>query len=68
MNSHPLINQTKKSLRLVGYEVDNVRYWIATTRLNLSAEQIAEAYNLRWNIETYSVYVPDVESISFNMT
>jgi len=46
-------NQTEKSLRLVGYEVDNVRYWIATNRYDLSAEQIAGAYKLRWNIENF---------------
>jgi IS4 transposase len=47
------INQTEKPLRLVGYEVDNVKYWIATNRLDLSAEQIAAAYKLRWNIENF---------------
>jgi len=47
------INQTKKPLRLVGYEVDNVRYWIATNRHDLSAEQIAAAYKLRWDIENF---------------
>jgi len=45
------INQTKKPLRLVGYEVDNVRYWIATNRYDLSAKQVAAAYKLRWDIE-----------------
>ena len=44
------INQTKKPLRLVGYEVDNVKYWIATNRHDLSAEQVAAAYKLRWDI------------------
>jgi hypothetical protein len=47
------INQTQKPLRLVGYEVDNVKYWIATDRLDLSAEQIAAAYKLRWDIENF---------------
>lgn len=47
------INQTKKPLRLVGYEVDNVRYWIATNRYDLSAEQVAAAYKLRWDIENF---------------
>jgi len=47
------INQTEKSLRLVGYEVDNVKYWIATNRYDLSAEQIAAAYKLRWDIENF---------------
>jgi hypothetical protein len=47
------INQTEKPLRLVGYEVDKVRYWIATNRYDLSAEQIAAAYKLRWDIENF---------------
>jgi len=47
------INQTEKSLRLVGYEVDNVKYWIATNRYDLSAEQIAAAYKLRWDVENF---------------
>ena len=47
------INQTENPLRLVGYEVDNVRYWIATNRYDLSAEQIATAYKLRWDIENF---------------
>jgi len=49
----PGINQTKKPLRLVGYEVENVKYWIATNRYDLSSEQIAAAYKLRWNIENF---------------
>ena len=47
------INQTEKPIRLVGYEVDNVKYWIATNRHDLSAEQIAAAYKLRWDIENF---------------
>jgi hypothetical protein len=43
------INQTEKPVRLVGYEVDAVKYWIATNRLDLSAEQIAAAYKLRFD-------------------
>ena len=46
-------NQTEKPLRLVGYEVDRVKYWIATNRYDLSAEQIAAAYKLRWDIENF---------------
>lgn len=46
-------NQSRKSLRLVGYHVDGVDYWIATDRRDLTAEQIAEAYKLRWNIENF---------------
>jgi hypothetical protein len=47
------INQTKEPLRLVGYEVDRVKYWIATDRYDLTAEQIAAAYKLRWDIENF---------------
>jgi len=46
-------NQTEKELRLVGYEARNVKYWIATNRYDLSAEQIAAAYKLRWDIENF---------------
>ena len=45
------INQTQSPLRLVGYEVDRVKYWIATNRYDLTAEQIAASYKLRWDIE-----------------
>ena len=47
------INQTKEPLRLIGYQVDLVNYWIATNRHDLTAEQIAAAYKLRWDIENF---------------
>jgi hypothetical protein len=46
-------NQSRQPVRLVGYRVDGVNYWIATDRRDLTAEQIAEAYKLRWNIENF---------------
>lgn len=46
-------NQTKKELRVVGYRVDGTDYWIATNRYDLSAEDVAQVYKLRWNIETF---------------
>lgn len=46
-------NQTTKPVRLVGYRVEGTKYWIATDRYDLSAEQIAMAYKLRWNIEIF---------------
>ncbi len=49
----PGVNQTKTPVRLVGYQVDGVTYWIATDRFDLTAEQVALAYKLRWNIETF---------------
>jgi hypothetical protein len=49
----PNINQTKKPLRLVGYIVDDKEYWIATDRFDLTAEQVALAYKLRWDIEKF---------------
>ena len=49
----PYVNQTEREVRLIGYRVANVDYWIATGRHDLSAEQIAFAYKLRWNIEIF---------------
>lgn len=46
-------NQTQKPVRLVGYRVNNVDYWVATDRRDLTAEQIAEVYKLRWEIESF---------------
>jgi hypothetical protein len=46
-------NQTQKPVRVVGYRVDGVDYWIATDRRDLTAEQIAEIYKLRWDIEKF---------------
>ncbi len=46
-------SQTQRQLRLIGYRVGNQIFWIATNRLDLSAEQIAMAYKLRWDIECF---------------
>ena len=45
--------QTKKELRLVGYVIDDVKYWIATDRFDLTAEEIALIYQLRWEVEKF---------------
>lgn len=47
------INQTEKPLRLVGYQVGGVKYWVSTDRFDLAAEQIAQVYKLRWDIEKF---------------
>lgn len=47
------VNQSQTPLRSVGYEVDRVKYWIATNRYDLTGEQIAQAYKPRWNIENF---------------
>lgn len=45
--------RTEKSVRLVGYRVSGIDYWVATDRRDLTAEQITEIYKLRWDIETF---------------
>ena len=49
----PGVNQTKKPVRVVGYTVNNTKYWVATSRHDLTAEQIALIYKLRWDIEIF---------------
>ncbi|MBC8457155.1 MAG: IS4 family transposase [Deltaproteobacteria bacterium] len=46
-------NLTEKPVRLVGYKINGTKYWIATNRFDLSAEQIAMIYKLRWDIEKF---------------
>jgi IS4 transposase len=47
------VNQTEKPVRLVGYQVEGNKYWIATDRFDLTAEQVAQVYKLRWDIEIF---------------
>ena len=47
------VNQTVTPLRLVGYKVGSKKYWVATDRFDLTAEQIALIYKLRWEIEKF---------------
>jgi hypothetical protein len=49
----PGINRTEKPVRVVGYRVAGKEYWVATDRYDLTAEQIALIYKLRWNIEIF---------------
>lgn len=46
-------NQTQRPVRLVGYRAGGKNYWIATDRFDLTAEQIAQIYRLRWEIEKF---------------
>lgn len=47
------VNQTEKELRVVGYRVDVTDYWVATSRFDLTAEEVAQVYKLRWSIESF---------------
>jgi hypothetical protein len=46
-------NQTEREVRVVGYKADGKNYWVATDRFDLTAEQIALIYKLRWTIESF---------------
>lgn len=46
-------NQTVRPVRVVGYQIAGVKYYVATDRHDLTAEQIATVYKLRWTIETF---------------
>jgi IS4 transposase len=47
------VNQTRRSIRIVGYKIAGVKYWIATNRYDLTAEQIAFVYKLRQDVEKF---------------
>ena len=49
----PGVNQTKKPIHLVGYNIEGKSYWVATDRFDLLAEQVALVYKLRWDIESF---------------
>lgn len=46
-------NQTDRPVRVVGYQIARVKYYVATDRHDLTAEQIATVYKLRWTIESF---------------
>jgi hypothetical protein len=46
-------NQTEKSVRVVGYRIDRTDFYVATDRFDLTAEDVALAYKLRWDIEIF---------------
>ncbi len=45
--------QTEKPVRFVGYHVNAKKYWVATDRYNITAEEVACIYKLRWDIEIF---------------
>jgi hypothetical protein len=49
----PGTNRTEKPVRVVGYHIEGKDCWVATDRYDLTAEQIALIYKLRWNIEIF---------------
>ncbi len=46
-------NQSESPVRVVGYEIAGVKYYVATDRQDLTAEQVASVYKLRWTIENF---------------
>jgi hypothetical protein len=46
-------NITMKPVRVIAYRIMNKTYWVATDRFDLSAEQIAHIFHLRWKIEIF---------------
>ena len=49
----PGVNQTQEPVRVVGYKIAGVKYYVATDRLDITADQVASIYKLRWDIETF---------------
>lgn len=49
----PGVNQSEKPVRVVGYRIEDVKYYVATDRYDLTAEQIATVYKLRWTVESF---------------
>ena len=43
----PNVNQKENPVRLVGYHVDGKKYWVATDRYGITAEEVAYIYTLR---------------------
>ena len=46
-------SKTQKPLRMVGYRVGGITYYVATDRMDLTAEEVATVYKLRWEIEKF---------------
>lgn len=46
-------NQTEKPVRVVGYKIAGVKYFVITDRYDRTAEQVTTVYKLRWEIDAY---------------
>ena len=46
-------SKTQEPLRMVGYRVDGITYYVVTDRMDLTAEEVATVYKLRWEIEKF---------------
>ncbi len=49
----PDVNQTKKSIHLVGYNIEEKSYWVVIDLFDLLTEHITLVYKLRWDIEYF---------------
>ena len=47
------LSLAEKPVRLVGCLVGSQKMWLATNRYDLSADNLAEVYALRWDIDTF---------------
>lgn len=47
------VNKTELPVRVVAYRVGGKEYYIATDRFDLTAEEIAQIYKMRWDIEIF---------------
>ncbi|TYT73723.1 IS4 family transposase [Desulfobotulus mexicanus] len=50
---NPGQSQTVEPVRVVGYKVAGIKYFVATNRTDLTGEQVATVYKLRWTIESF---------------
>ena len=46
-------SKTQEPLRMVGYRVGGITYYVVTDRMDLTAEEVATVYKLRWEIEKF---------------
>ncbi|MBW1670345.1 MAG: transposase, partial [Deltaproteobacteria bacterium] len=46
-------SKTQEPLRMVEYRVGGITYYVVTDRMDLTAEEVATVYKLRWEIEKF---------------